>query len=524
MPLPENNTAWPPPEYRTALRRISEWSAWYGGDPEDLARTYGGTYANVRPSDRPSQYRGGMVGKVARWFWGQPTPLGERRTKLHLPIASDIAATSADLLFSEPVTLEAPEGAAAVLQDRLDELAAAMHAPLLESAEVCAGLGGVFLRAVWDRDVDDTGPWLSPVHADAGVPEWRYGRLVAATLWRVLADDGQRVVRHLERHEPGGIEHAVFEGSTENLGRRVPLTEFAETAPIAEALTDGDRIDTGIDLLTCQYIPNMRPNRLWRATPGACHLGRSDYAGSEPLMDALDEAWSSLMRDMKLAKARAIVASSMLQSAGVGQGAVFDDDREYFTAVDALQRSGDSLSAGIVLDQPKIRVEEHLAIAGELMGRIIGMAGYSGRTFGLADGGTSVTATEVDSRDRKSLITRDKKGLYWLPALRHMTRVLLALGNDQFGWAVPLDEPPTVRLADAVQPTLRERSEAAAMLRTAEAASTQTLVQIVHPDWDDEQVSDEVARILEERGVPAADAFLPADDETAEPEPGEDEA
>lgn len=509
MPLPAADAPWPPPEFEVARKRIATWSAWYSGDPDELTSVYGGTTTgSVRPSDRPSQYRGGVVGRIARWFWGQPTPDGEQRSKLHVPLAGDIAATSADLLFSEPVVLTAANEGDTATQDRLDELAEAVHAQLLQAAEVCAALGGVFLRVAWDREVDDAGPWLDSVHADAAVPEWRYGRLVAATFWRVIAESGSTVVRHLERHEPGVIEHAVYEGSTDKIGRPVPLTEYAETRPLAEALSASGVIETGTDLLTCAYVPNMRPNRLWRSLPAACHLGRSDYAGSEPLMDALDETWSSLMQELDLAKARAILPESMLQSLGPGQGAYFDAHRRYFVGMNVLQQPGQSGTLPIAFSQPSIRVEEHLRITAELMSRIVGMAGYSGRTFGLVDSSGAMTATEVDSRDRKSLITRDKKGLYWRPALSHMTQVLLQLGNEHFAWGVD-GEAPTVRLADAVQPSLRERSEAVDMLHRAEAVSTQTRVEIAHPDWDDEQVQAEVARILAERGaaVPAADAF-----------------
>jgi hypothetical protein len=41
-----------------------------------------------------------------------------------------------------------------------------------------------------------------------------------------------------------------------------------------------------------------------------------------------------------------------------------------------------------------------------------------------------------------------------------------------------------------------------ALLRTAEAASTEVMVRMLHADWDDAAVTSEVARIQAERGVP----------------------
>lgn len=476
----------------------------------------------MRPSDRPSQYRGGLVGAVARFFWGQPTPLGERRMKLHLPIASDIASTSADLLFSEPVILTAAEDQqATTTQDRLDELAEALHAPLLEAAEVSAGLGGVYLRAVWDKAVQPDGPWVSPVHADAAIPEWAYGMLRAVTFWRVLVNENARVVRHLERHEPGVIEHAVYEGTADRLGRAVPLKGFAETAGLVEALNADGVIETGTELLTAAYVPNMRPNRLWRSLPGACHLGRSDYSGSESLMDALDETWSSWMRDLRLGKGRVMLPEYMLQRGGVGQGAYFDTEQEYYAPLTMAPNVTGPQQ--ITPQQFAIRVTEHRDTALELMARIVGAAGYSGQTFGLT-GDVALTATEVAARERKSLITRDKKGLYWRPAVAHMVQVLQQLGNAHFGWGVSA-ERPTAQLPDAVQPDQRSVAETADLLNRAIAASIETRVKLVHPDWDDEQVQAEVERIKDEQGVgvAAADAFGTSDEGDERPPDGEDE-
>jgi hypothetical protein len=42
-------------------------------------------------------------------------------------------------------------------------------------------------------------------------------------------------------------------------------------------------------------------------------------------------------------------------------------------------------------------------------------------------------------------------------------------------------------------------------MRTAEAASTDTLVRMLHPDWDEEQIAAEVALIKEESGRNAPD-------------------
>ncbi|MBF8186330.1 phage portal protein [Nonomuraea sp. K274] len=515
MPLPDGG-AWPPTAQGPILDKITEWSAWYSGDADQLSVFYGGERADGfddtsrrRLVNRPSQYRGGVVGRVARWWWGEPVAHGDRRSKLHLPLAGDIASTSADLLFSEPPTLTVEHAAT---QERLDALADnGLRADLLEAAEVCAALGGVYLRTCWDREIRPEGPWLSAVHPDAAVPEWRWGVLTAVTFWRVIAADGKTVIRHLERHEPGAIHHALYEGTQEDLGRSIPLTEHHETAPIADELTDGDVIETGVPSLTAGYIPNMRPNRVWRAIPAAAPLGRSDFAGAEPLMDALDEVYSSLMRDVRIGKGRLVVPSAYLENLGAGQGATFID-REAYEAVDALA-GADRME--LQAHQFAIRVNDHLTAAEHLMTQIVRTAGYSAQSFGQT-GDVAATATEVKARERRSMITRDKKTGYWQPGVAARIENLLAIDREMFGTPV---EPsrPRVQFGDSVSEDMLSLANTADVLRRAEAASTEVIVALLHPDWDETQVTEEVKRIKAERGSPVGDplAIRPVSDALA---------
>lgn len=495
MPLPTGG-AWPPEPLAPVYQRMASWSAWYSGSPDDLARTYG-AYSGTpydstglsRIREHPSQYRGGVIGWFARWFWGEPFTLNQKRTKLHIPIAADIAATSADLLFAEPPSVKVDDP---TTQGRLDELIDdGVHATLLEAAEVCAALGGAYLRICWDQAVSDR-PWLDAVHADAAVPEFQWGRLAAVTFWRELSNADQVVVRHLERHEPGVILHGVYEGTPTDLGRPIPLSEIPETEKLADVVDETGAIPTGIKKLTAEYIPNMRPNRLWRSLPAAAPCGRSDFSGAEGLMDALDECYSSWMRDIRLGKARLLVPDTYLQSLGPGQGARWDPEREVYESLNMLGNPGDNM---ITQSQFAIRVQEHRETASDLMSRIVGAAGYETQTFGLqGENARPLTATEVMARERKSFITRSRKINYWRPALTSIIETLLLVDQAVFHSGVTPDTPD-LEWGDGVSEDPTTTAQTAQMLHAAEAASTDTLVRMVHPDWDDPQVEAEVARI-----------------------------
>jgi hypothetical protein len=519
MPLPEGgNVPWPPEHCHAINQQYATWAAWYAGNVETLAHIYGGGGPSGDTTGFFASETGGfkagvrrVASAVRRWFWGSPTAGTQQRTRLHVPIAGDIASASADMLFSEPPSFTIPtatEGQDPATEDptqaRLDELLDdGAHATLLEAAEVCAALGGVYLRVVWDPAVRPGRPWLSAVQPDVAVPEWAWGRLVAVTFWRPIHTKGKLVVRHLERHEPGKIIHGVYEGDNDTLGMVVPLTDYPATAGLAdERLVDGNTVMTGAEGMAAVYIPNMRPNRIWRTNPDAVHLGRSDYAGVEPLMDALDLAQSSWIRDVDLGKARLVVPAEYLRSNGPGQGATVDLDQEVYEGINAM--SNEAGKVEITQVQFKIRVEEHSATVKDLKTTIVGAAGYSAQTFGLDDQGGAATATEVNAQHRRSLITRDRKTRYWRPELADITETLLRVDVAMFSTPI-VPQRPVVEFAAAVSVDPLAQAQTLRELHTAEAISIEQKVRTLHPDWDDTAVTDEVDRIKEDFGLGAVE-------------------
>jgi A118 family predicted phage portal protein len=473
--------------------KIQTWSAWYSGDPDDLRLVYGGE-ARAAEYAPPSIRARGLKGILSRWFWGQGPQLNTRSSKLHIPLGGNIAAKSADLLFSDPPKFKLKDKAT---QDRMDELVDdGMHADLIEAAEICAGLGGVYLRVVWDKSIRKR-PWITAVHADAAVPEWRWGQLTAVTFWRELERQGQTVFRHLERHEVGYVLHGLYQGTDERLGRKVPLTEHSDLAGIAEVIEEGDRVPTGIDMLTAVYVPNMRPNRVWRNVPAAASLGRADVSGSESQLDALDEVYTSWMRDIRLGKGRVFVPDIYLQSNGPGGGATFNAEREIYETLNMLPQADGTKQ--LTISQFEIRVAEHQATSTALMETIIQSSGYAQESFGLKGDGVATTATEITDRQRASFTTRDKKIMYWRPALKHIVNVLLLIDQQQFNSAITPAEPD-LTFPDAVSEDPTTVATTLQLLETARAMSTKIKVERLHPEWDDAEVKEEVDRIQLEQG------------------------
>ncbi|MET7616971.1 phage portal protein [Streptomyces sp. NPDC005408] len=485
MSLPENGAPWPPPHLSTLYREIAINDAWYSGDRKRLADVY-----------RTEQQRR-RDGRRRLWARHRHPQHDKEDARLHIPLAGDIASASAELLFSEPLALTVTDSAT---QDRLDALAEAggLANTLLEAAEVSAALGGAFLRVTWDTALVAR-PLLTVMHPDRAVPDFSYGMLRAVTFWRELpGGDSSTVWRHLERHERGRIVHALYQGTADRIGTRVPLTEHPDVAGLVDSLdAEGDTISTGIDALTAAYVPNIKPNRRHRGSP----FGRSDYdAPLHDLMDSLDETWSSWMRDIRLARARLIVPDAYLRDHGPGRGASFDDDREIWRG---LAIPPTEQGAGITLSQFAIRVAEHQSTSDAIVRQAVQSAGYSAATFGMEDQ-TAVTATEVKARSRKSMTTRGVKARYWAPGLGDILHAQLMLDRRLFTPSLVVERPRVV-FGDSVSEDPTSVAQTLSLLTQAQAVSVDTRVRILHPDWDDTAVQAEVDRILTETGQAVPD-------------------
>ncbi len=487
MPLPTANIPWPPDatigggyKWEDLFKLYTLHDAWYSGDPIRLSDVY--TKAVYTPTPLGA-------------FWARQVR-EERRVMLHVPIAGDLAATSAELLFSEAPKVKIAEAhaeraprAAKDTQARLDELieAAGIMAKLLEGAETCAAIGGVFLVPTWDKDLADHA-FLGINQADCALPEFRWGWLVAVTFWRVLENKNGRVWRYLERHERGVILRGLYEGTEDRLGRAQALAARPETANLPPMTK------TGIDELLPVYVPNMRPNRRFRGLA----FGQSDYSGSEGLMDALDECYTSWVRDIRLGQGRLYVSQRLMKQDPVTGKYQFDLDKEAY-----VELAGDPLDQGRGLDhnQFEIRAVQHEKTALELLDRIITNAGYSPQSFGLKIEGRAESGTALNIRERKSFITAGKKGRHWRPAVERAMRLLLAIDRAVFNQSVDPELAVTCEIQDSIPQDFEQLARSVELVSRAQAASIQTKVALLHPDWPKEEIEAEVQRIKDEQGM-----------------------
>lgn len=486
-------TTWPPQPWNQPHKQMIESQTWWEGNLQKLTNNY-----RHNPQSHPNQYKGGIVGTATRLWLGKPTGTGDNNDKIHIPLPADIARLSANQLFSNPpkITLSAAENNPTA-QQRIDQIlnTQAFAANLLVAAELCSVHGGIYGRIVYNQNIQQE-PWIDWVPATQAIPQFQYGQLTKVTFHTTLDTNSQHTLRHLETYGPGYIEHALYEGKPDELGRRIPLTENEALAPLAELLDENSRIATGYGRIAAAYIPNAKPNIGFIGNGQLGNLGRSDLSlDLFPMFDKLDMVYSSLMRDVRLGRARIVADESLLDDRGPGRGAAFDLDREVFTKV-----SGSPDETIMQAHQFAIRVDEHIKIIEDLSQRIMRRVGYSPLSFGLVDDG-AMTATEVRARTRMTESTTKAKSRYWSAGLSQLADAALGIDAALNHTGVTLDHKLTVEIQPPIEESQLERAQTIQALDSARAISTATRVAAVNPTWEQSKVEEETQAILREQGI-----------------------
>ena len=130
------------------------------------------------------------------------------------------------------------------------------------------------------------------------------------------------------------------------------------------------------------------------------------------------------------------------------------------------------------------------------MDRIITSAGYSPQSFGLNIAGRAESGTALTVRERKSFSTTNKKQSYWEDGLKEFIKAMCAIKQAFLGGKFTCELDVNIAFSDGISNNLSEVSNSVKTLSDAKAISTDTKVRMVHPEWTDEQVTQEVERIL----------------------------
>jgi hypothetical protein len=215
------------------------------------------------------------------------------------------------------------------------------------------------------------------------------------------------------------------------------------------------------------------------------------------------------MRDIEMGMAQVIVDEELLEKP---QGGLVNQDtnkarfnkfqRAFIRLNMSPWRMGGENVKPIEPIQFEIRVDEHLKTCESLFLQIVSLCGYSPQTFGLVEYGRQTDrGTALRIRERKSLLTREKKSRYWQTALWDLFYQMQQLdiaSNLSSSYQI---QEVDIELQDSVVNDSREQSETLRNLDQAKAISIWQKVKALHPDWDDKDVDAEVKRILDDQGL-----------------------
>lgn len=525
-PLPAPKSEWPPAAVAQQYARMPLTGAWYAGDPSQLASVSsqsiiergGNVGTTVNPAGTPVR----RVGDTPRGnLWGTPVDDNGMDYRRHLPVPEDVSRMIAELLFSEglQITVEGevfpesdteragqPTEDTARTQAWLEESLALIGFKdmLLAAAEIASPLGWSALRIVFDREngaIRDR-PMIVRADADQAIPIYSWGQLTGVMFWSTVLTDSKAVYRHVELHERGSVWHALYKGSADNLGDRIPLDQNRVTAALANVVdAEGRVVIDPLERRTAISVPNMLPDPMNRRSAA----GRSDYTPALiDLFDAIDRLYSQMMEEVEDARALLLLADSMLRDNGEGRGKSFNRQQRLFRKLRVPPSEKEGTSLPIEQVQFNMRIGEYLAGLDWLIDQAMKAAGLNPQTMGDADGVVQ-TATEYSGKNKRSMSTRDKKASYWAPLLSELLTTYLAVAVQEFqvehdGGRV-LALPVKVQFPEAVQPTERELAETARTMKDSGGASIRTLVKTMHPEWTSRQVQVEVDDILAQSSV-----------------------
>ena len=408
--------------------------------------------------------------------------------KIYTPVAvaREVCNFSAEMLFSAPpsITYEADEQ---LLEDVLE--ANGLDSALIDMAAKIAAEGRGGLRVYYDSEVNDQEtPLIDHVHEDEVIWNQR-GRFTVGgvvilerqpvTTTGLSAD----VYRLVEEHIRGGVIRKLYKGTGASLGNEVALDTLDEFSGLPE------EEDTGLDAPTL-----IR----WDNVPG----GHSDLAGALSVLDAIDA-------EVSYGRER----SEKSRPVSFADASLFDDrGRVDLQGIIAVRRGnlaramGDEPAKMVETVQPAFLAAETIAWIDFLIDTCLLTMGYSKASYGRDQGGSADSGKALRLRQARTLLKKAGKDRKAVEAIR--TALATALAWHANGSAVA-DYRPEIELGDGLPRDTMEDAQEAAQWNGAGAISTEEMVRLRRPDWDDEMVEEELARIEEAKSAGLGDGVAP---------------
>lgn len=418
------------------------------------------------------------------------------------PVPRMISRASANMLYGEPPEISTENDSDQARYDFIvDENG--LTAELVRGALMSSSEGDVWGRVIVRPDILDC-PIIDFSSRRNVIPEFSGRFLTAATFVHEWTEGYTEVFRLFERHSAGAVDHVLYKGTSVSLGDKINLNAYGRTQGMPE------RVLTGIPTPLVQFIPNSVDSDPTR--------GYSDYRGLEQRFLSLNAAETVGHNNVLLTgQKRAMIDSAYTQNGGVPKGDTFLIRR----ADDAM--AGDSKSKGIDVLEYTFEATELVAWVDHIVDISLTAAGIAPQLVGRSVDGGAISGTALKLKAAHSLLEASGKGRHFDRGLKKLLRYAAIIDSRRtteggFGrkWSAP-DELVTIERADPMPRDDMEAAQILVLLTNAEAVSTEEKVRLVHPEWDEDQVQEEVQKlgaagpgVTEPAPAPGGNAAVPA--------------
>lgn len=402
------------------------------------------------------------------------------------PWARRLSLTAAHLILGEPARILAADEND---QARVQELIALndFNARARAAAYIASSEGGVYgkVSSAPSTPKSRKGPTIQFVSERRVIPTFaNVDELVAATIvheWKEK-EHSSTIYRLLEIHEPGVIKYELYQGSNSELGTKLALAASDRTAALP------DEQATGIDdALLVTYIPNDRTVD----SP----FGVSDYRGLETLFLALNETATSAEDQQRLLRKRLIMDES-LQT----KGEFVDEEIVWVN-----QRHTQDGSSPILQPTPgDWKAGEHVAWQNSLLDLTLTLAGISPQSLGRDLDGGSASGVALKLKMAHTNSVMEAKASYFEAGIAEMFALAarldsITIGNGEnvkpaYPWT-NVEGPFSVELSDGAFVDETETADVVTKSVAAGVMSRREAIKRLNPEWEDDQVAEEEARL-----------------------------
>jgi hypothetical protein len=449
------------------------------GDHWEWMEYFDGLLRGKHEYVRAEAYKRDMGGSSRAPYVAQPVPFA-------------LAQASSNLLFGETPSVVAgdPEDQTNIERIIRDNR---LWASSRAGAITTSALGEVFIKVCSDPSTPKgkRSPLIQFIDPRRVIPEFSdTGELLAATIVTTW-EESRRTYRLYEVHEPGFVWYELYAGNNTVLGNQVPLDTHDSTLDLNE-----DAAPTGMTDLAVIHVPNA----LMTDSP----YGISDYAnGIDNLFYAFNDATSIAHRATQAGVPFTVMPRELLDD---------NQNLNHEKTIIAVNQLADTLGEGSISSmietvQHQANQDKFMAYANEVLDLLLMFSGMNPQSFGRNNDGGAQSGTALKLKMSATLATAAAKGSFFEEGLSEALRLAAQLDSVEVDdgqnvklaqeWA-DVESAPTVKLQDGLPDDESQTATIIQALKNAGAISIDQAVRRANPTWTDEQVSDELDRIVAE--------------------------